>query len=1055
MADARDAHLRLSEAEAKAHEPIAIVGMGCRYPGGVASPEDLWQLVSSAGDGITPFPTDRGWDLETLFDPDTDRPGTSHVHEGGFLHDAAEFDAELFGISPREALAMDPQQRLLLETSWEALERAGINPHSLRGSATGVFAGLMYHDYASRLSGVPKDVEGFLANGNAGSVFSGRISYVFGFEGPAVTLDTACSSSLVSLHLACHALRTGECGMALAGGVTVMAAPTTFVEFSRQRGLAADGRCKPFAEAADGTAWAEGAGVLVLERLSEAQRLGHQVLAVISGSAVNQDGASNGLSAPNGPSQQRVIRQALKAARIPASEVDVVEAHGTGTRLGDPIEAQALLATYGQGREGAEPLWLGSVKSNFGHTQAAAGVAGVIKMVMALRAGELPRTLHVGEPSSHVDWDAGSVRLLTEERPWPRADHPRRAGISSFGISGTNAHVILEEPPAASGGDTGDGDGQENGTASDEATTDLSAMPVVPWVLSGRNAQSVRAQTERLAAFLGERDHSPVDVGFSLATTRAVLEHRTVVLGTDGAAPLTGLTDPVGGDAVISGAVTDGRTGWMFTGQGSQRIGMGRELYDRFPVFARVLDEVCGCLDAELAGGPGFGVPVREVLFAAEGSAEAALLEGTGYAQTSLFAVQVALVELLRSWGMGPDVVLGHSIGEFVAAYVAGVFELADAARLVAGRARLMQGLPSGGAMAAIEGAEAEVADILGGVPEGERATVAAVNGPTAVVVSGGEDVVERVMAVARERGRRVSRLRVSHAFHSPLMEPMLAEFAEIAAGVAYRQPVLPAVSTVSGQLVGAADWATPEYWVRQIHEPVRFHRALETTTTEQGVTRLLEIGPDPVLTALAQTAVDSVVASTLRKGRGEPETVLSAVAEMFVRGSQVDWPAMFAGTGARRVDLPTYAFRRQRYWLDAARPVTDARGLGLGVAEHPLFGAAVSVAGSDAVLLTSRLSVRSHPWLADHVVAGSVLVPGTVFVELAVQAGDRVGCDRVEELTLQAPLVLPEDGAVQVQLSIDGAEDGRRALRVYSRPEEADAEQPWTVHATGVLVAG
>nr|WP_257231509.1 type I polyketide synthase [Streptomyces sp. Rer75] len=1020
----------------------------------MTSPEDLWRLVSSAGDGITPFPTDRGWDLETLFDPDTDRAGTSHVREGGFLHDAAEFDAELFGISPREALAMDPQQRLLLETSWEALERAGINPHSLRGSATGVFAGLMYHDYTSRLSGVPKEVEGFLANGNAGSVFSGRISYVFGFEGPAVTLDTACSSSLVSLHLACHALRTGECGMALAGGVTVMAGPTTFVEFSRQRGLAADGRCKPFAEAADGTAWAEGAGVLVLERLSEAQRLGHPVLAVISGSAVNQDGASNGLSAPNGPSQQRVIRQALKAARIPASEVDVVEAHGTGTRLGDPIEAQALLATYGQGRDGAEPLWLGSVKSNFGHTQAAAGVAGVIKMVMALRAGELPRTLHVGEPSSHVDWDAGSVRLLTEERPWPRAEHPRRAGISSFGISGTNAHVILEEPPAASGGDSGDG--QESGIASDEATTDLSAMPVVPWVLSGRSAQAVRAQAGRLAAFLGERDHSPVDVGFSLATTRAVLEHRTVVLGADGAAPLTGLTDPAGEHpAAISGAVTDGRTGWMFTGQGSQRIGMGRELYGTFPVFKRTLDEVCGFLDAELAGGPGFGVSVREVLFAAEGSAEAALLDRTGYAQPSLFAVQVALVELLRSWGMGPDVVLGHSVGEFVAAYVAGVFGLGDAARLVAGRARLMQALPAGGAMAAVEGEEAEVSEILRGLPDSQRVAVAAVNGPTSVVVSGDEDAVERVMEVARERGRRVSRLRVSHAFHSPLMEPMLAEFADIAASITYRQPVLPAVSTVSGQLVGAADWATPEYWVRQIHEPVRFHRALETTTSEQGATRLLEIGPDPVLTALAQTAVDSAVASTLRKGRGEAETVLSAVAEMFVRGAQVDWPAMFAGTGARPVDLPTYAFQRQRYWLDAAQPVTDARGLGLGAAGHPLLGASVAVAGSDAVLLTSRLSVRSHPWLADHVVAGSVLVPGTVFVELAVQAGDRVGCARVEELTLQAPLVLPEDGAVQVQLSIDGGEDGRRALRVYSRVEEAEAEQPWTLHATGALAAG
>ncbi|EFL20775.1 modular polyketide synthase [Streptomyces himastatinicus ATCC 53653] len=1052
--DLRETRQRLREAEAKDHEPIAIVGMGCRYPGGVSSPESLWELVDSAGDGITGFPADRGWDLEALFDPDPDRAGTSYAREGGFLHDAAEFDAELFGISPREALAMDPQQRLLLETSWEALERAGIDPLSLRGSSTGVFAGLMYHDYASRLQVAPEEIEGFLGNGNAGSIFSGRIAYVFGFEGPAVTVDTACSSSLVSLHWACQALRAGECGMALAGGVTVMSTPSTFVEFSRQRGLASDGRCKSFADSADGTGWAEGAGVVVLERLSDARRLGHPVLAVVRGSAVNQDGASNGLTAPNGPSQQRVIRQALSSARLSASEVDVVEAHGTGTRLGDPIEAQALLATYGQARSENEPLWLGSVKSNIGHTQAAAGVAGLTKMVMALRAERLPRTLHVNEPSTQVDWTAGAVQLLGEARRWPKGERLRRAGVSSFGISGTNAHIIIEEAPEF--------ELQPEPDVAEEPPSGQS-LPVVPWVLSGRGERAVRAQAERLAGFLdtaeGVADCSAADVGYSLATSRAVLDHRAVVLGGDLEDLRSGVAELAdGGASVVSGVVSDGRTGWMFTGQGSQRLGTGRELYGVFPVFAKALDEVCGFLDAELAGGSGFEHPVREVLFAAEGSAEAALLDRTGYAQSALFAVQVALVELLRSWGVGPDVVLGHSVGEFVAAYVAGVFELADAARLVAGRARLMQALPSGGAMAAVEGAEAEVAEILSGLPEGERATVAAVNGPTSVVVSGGEDVVERVMAVARERGRRVSRLRVSHAFHSPLMEPMLAEFAEIAASVAYRQPVLPAVSTVTGEPVGEEDWATADYWVDQVRRPVRFHDALETATGTQSVSRLLEVGPDPVLTALAKAASDVTVVSALRKGRPEAETVLGAVAEVFVRGAKIDWAAVFAGTGARRVDLPTYAFQRQRYWLEASRPVTDARGLGLGAAEHPMLGAAVTVAGSDAVLLTGRLSVSSHPWLADHAVAGSVLVPGTMFVELAVQAGERVGCERVEELTLQAPLVLPEQDALQVQLSIDstgGTEEGRRAVRVYSRPEDAAAEEPWTLHATGTLISG
>ncbi|MDG9715512.1 type I polyketide synthase [Streptomyces sp. DH24] len=994
-------------------EPIAIVGMGCRFPGGVDSPEALWELVASGGEGVSGFPVDRGWDLAGLFG-DTG-PGTSSAREGGFLHDAAEFDAGLFGISPREALAMDPQQRLLLETSWEALERAGVDPLSLRGSRTGVFAGLMYHDYHARLHSVPSEVEGLLANGNAGSVFSGRVAYVFGFEGPAVTVDTACSSSLVALHLACQSLRSGECDAALAGGVTVMATPATFVEFSRQGGLASDGRCKAFGEGADGTGWSEGAGVLVLMRLSEARRLGRPVLAVVRGSAVNQDGASNGLTAPNGPSQQRVIRQALANARLAPSDVDAVEAHGTGTRLGDPIEAQALLATYGR-EDRDEPLWLGAVKSNLGHTQAAAGAAGVIKMVMALRAERLPRTLHADEPSSHVDWSSGAVELLTQERAWRRGERPRRAGVSSFGISGTNAHVIIEEPPASREvrpGPAGAG------------------LPVVPWVVSARGAEALRAQSERLASV----DADPLDVGLSLAATRAALEHRAVVLGGDLPGLRAGLAEPT-----VTGSVVDGRTAWMFTGQGSQRPGMGRELYEAFPAFAAALDEVCELLDAEL----GLERPLKEALFE---DSRAGALDDTGYAQPALFAVQVALVALLRSWGMAPEVVLGHSVGEFAAAHAAGVFDLSEAVRLVAARARLMRALPEGGAMAAVEADEAEV---TGRLPDG--AVIAAVNGPTSVVVSGDEDAVEAVLERARAAGRRATRLRVSHAFHSPLMEPVLAGFTEVASQVTYRPPRVAAVSTVTGAALDQDDWTTPAYWAEQIVRPVRFHDALGAAAS-QGANRFLEIGPDPVLTALAADA--PVAAATLRTDRPEPEALLTAVAELFVRGTRVDWAAVFDGTGAREVPLPTYAFQRRRYWLDAPRTAVDAGGLGLTAAEHPLLGAAVPVAGSDAVLLTARLSVADHPWLADHVVAGSVIVPGTALLELALAAADRVGCDRVDDLTLQAPLVLPETDAVQIQLGIEAPDAaGRRPLSVYGRADTT-TDDHWTLHATGVLAPG
>ncbi|HWN63083.1 MAG TPA: type I polyketide synthase, partial [Streptosporangiaceae bacterium] len=888
--------------------------------GGVASPEDLWQLVSEGTDAISGLPGNRGWDLGALYDPDPDHLGTSTTRFGGFLHDAADFDPAFFGMSPREALATDPQQRLLLEACWEAIERAGIDSASLRGSPTGVFAGVMYSDYAAVLSG--GGFEGHQGSGTAPSIASGRVAYSLGLEGPAVTVDTACSSSLVAVHWAMQALRAGECSLALAGGVTVMSTPTALIEFSRQRGLAPDGRCKAYSDGADGVGWAEGVGMLVLERLSDARRNGHRVLAAVPGSAVNSDGASNGLTAPNGPAQQRVIQRALASAGLSASDIDVVEGHGTGTTLGDPIEAQALLAVYGQDRE--RPLLLGSVKSNIGHTQAAAGVAGIIKMVMAINHGTVPQTLHVGQPSSHVDWSAGLVEPVTAQVQWPAVGRPRRAGVSSFGFSGTNAHVILEQVP--------DDHAQEPPPRPDDRPAPL----VIPWAVSAKSRGALRDQAARLYSYVAAHpDLDPGEIGLALATTRTSFDQRAVVLG-DREILLRSLA-ALAADKPAAGVIAGetggaGRCAMLFAGQGGQRARMGRELYHGFGAFAEALDAITAELD------PLLDRPLRDVLFAEEGTAEAELLDQTGWTQPALFAVEVALFRLLGSLGVQPDFVLGHSVGEIAAAHVAGVFALPDAARLVAARARLMHALRPAGAMISLRATEEEVAPLLDG--RGDEVCLAAVNGPASVVIGGEESATLEIAARFEAQGRKVRRLRVSHAFHSPLMEPMLADLSLVARELTYRPPSIAVVSALTGRRADADELCSPDYWTRQARHTVRFADGLRALSAS-GVATFVELGPDGALSALVdetlgeESEVDSV--PLLRPERSEEWSVTRALARLHVRGAAVDWRAFFAGTGTRAVELPTYAFQRRAYWPER-RTVTAEPAA--GVPDTQLWGA-------------------------------------------------------------------------------------------------------------------
>ncbi|MFJ2116336.1 type I polyketide synthase, partial [Streptomyces sp. NPDC087850] len=907
---------------------------------------------------------------------------------------------------------------------------------------------VMYHDYATRILQAPEEVEGYLGNGNAGSIASGRVAYTLGLEGPAVTVDTACSSSLVTLHLAAQSLRQGECSMALAGGVTVMATPGVFTEFTRQRGLAEDGRCKAFAAAADGTGWGEGVGMLLLERLSDAERNGHPVLAVVRGSAINQDGASNGLTAPNGPSQQRVIRQALANARLTTADVDLVEAHGTGTRLGDPIEAQALLATYGQDRPEDQPAWLGSVKSNIGHTQAAAGVAGVIKSVMAMRYGILPASLHVDEPTPQVDWSTGAVELLTQARPWPATGRPRRAAVSSFGASGTNAHVILEQAAGTGLAQRGE--------------PDTAPVQVVAWPISGRDGQALREQALQLGALVGaDASLRAVDVGYSLVSTRSSFEHRAVVVGRDRDELLAGVDALVSGEAaahLVTGrapAEGAGRVAFVFPGQGSQWIGMGLDLADQSPVFAAALEE---CGQALAAYVDWDGRSLYEVLRQADGAPS---LERVDVVQPALWAVMVALAAVWRSYGIRPDAVIGHSQGEIAAACVAGVLSLGDGARVVAVRSRAITTLAGEGQMVSVPLSETDTVELIRPWADSGQIAVAAVNGPVSTVVSGDSPAVEALLELLAAQEIRARRIPVDYASHSPQVARIRDELLRVLDGVTPRAGTVPLFSTVTGQWLGGTVMDA-DYWYRNLRETVRFEEGIRALADE-GWGVFVEASPHPVLTVGMQETLEAldhrgVVTGSLRRQEGGLDRLLVSLAQVHTHGGTLDWTTVFTGTGAARVDLPTYPFQRRRYWLEATANVPgDLSAAGLRTLEHPLLTGVVDLAEGERTVFTGRLSVATHPWLADHAVFGSVLLPGTGFVELALAAGQYTGFGHLDELTVHAPLVLPERGAVHIQLVLAGADDlGRRALTVHSRPEGGAGEQAWTRHATGALaVAG
>ncbi|ADG80058.1 Acyl transferase OS=Tsukamurella paurometabola (strain ATCC 8368 / DSM / CCUG 35730 / CIP 100753/ JCM 10117 / KCTC 9821 / NBRC 16120 / NCIMB 702349 / NCTC 13040) OX=521096 GN=Tpau_3477 PE=4 SV=1 [Tsukamurella paurometabola] len=960
-----------------ADDPIVIVSMACRLPGGVDSPEALWSALTDEIDMVGPFPDDRGWDF-SRYDPDPAVPGTYYVEGGGFLYDCADFDPAPFSLSPREALAMDPQHRLLLETSWEAFERAGIDPTALRNELGGVYVGASYNDYGSRSGTAAPELEGYLALGSASSVLSGRISYTYGLQGPSLTVDTACSSSLVALHMAAESVRQGECDFALAGGTSVMSTMDTFIEFSRQRVISRDGRCRAFSRDADGAGWAEGVAVVVLERRSRAVALGHPILAEIAGSAVNSDGASNGLTAPNGPAQQRVITAALRRSGLRTDDVDVVEAHGTGTPLGDPIEVGALSATYGAGRHPQRPLYLGALKASTGHTQAASGLAGVVKTVLMLTHGTLPRSLHSEDLSDVIDFDG--VAVLQQARPWPEVNRPRRAAVSAFGVSGTNAHVILAQPgtPVPAPSDT-------VAAAPSAATRPIPVSATTAAALT-KAVALVRESADRLGA-----SHDALAAG--LARHRPALAHRAALWK----------------DRLITDVARTPRVGFVFSGQGTQWTGMGEALAQHYPAFAAALDEVAEAFSGLLPK------PLLEILRERD-------IDDTAHAQPAVFAVEVALARLLESFGVTASAVCGHSIGEVAAAHIAGVLSLDHAARLIADRGRLMSDLPAGGIMAAVAAPEDRIVDHLAQrwPDAGTRpVAIAAVNGAAACVLSGPADAVRSVTAEWRDRGVKTTELSVSHAFHSPLMAPMLAEFGATLDELEFHDSTIPVVSSVTG---GTHPVDSADYWSQHVGATVRFADAADRLRSEHAIDTFIEVGPDSRLAALLRTsfsdpgsgaAADLAIVGLMTARTDDIDLFAEALGRLWTRGAPVDLTAQPTAPAVGPQALPTYAFDRSRYWLEATAVPVARSG-------HPILGQRIRLAdGADVYPATIRAADPSLAWIADHTIQGSVIYPGTGLVDLMIAAGTAIDLPVLDELTLRSPVRVTPGSDVELQIRI------------------------------------
>lgn len=980
---------RNTQGRGSINEPVAVIGVGCRFPGDIDGPERLWDFLTEKKCAITAYP-DRGFTNAGTF-----------AESGGFLKDVAGFDNRFFDIPPDEALRMDPQQRLLLEVSWEALEHAGIIPESLRLSRTGVFVGVSSTDYVRLVSASAQQKSTIWDNtGGSSSIIANRISYFLDIQGPSIVIDTACSSSLVAVHLACRSLSTWDCDIALVGGTNVLISPEPWGGFREAGILSQTGCCHAFDKSADGMVRGEGCGVIVLQRLSDARLEGRRILAILTGSAVNQDGKSNGIMAPNPSAQIGVLENACKSARVDPLEIGYVEAHGTGTSLGDRIEAHALGMVFGRKRPGSGPLMIGSIKPNIGHLEGAAGIAGLIKAVLMVERGSLLPSGGFTEPNPAIPFTELGLRVVDELQEWPVvAGRPRRAGVSSFGFGGTNAHVIVEEAGSV-GADTVSGRADVGG----------SGGGVVAWVISGKTASALAAQAGRLGRYVRARPAlDVVDVGYSLVSTRSVFDHRAVVVGQTRDELLAGLAGVVAGRpeaGVVCGVGKPaGKTAFVFAGQGSQWLGMGSELYAAYPVFAEALDAVVDELDRHLR------YPLRDVIWGHDQD----LLNTTEFAQPALFAVEVALYRLLMSWGVRPGLVLGHSVGELAAAHVAGALCLPDAAMLVAARGRLMQALPAGGAMFAVQAREDEVAPMLG-----HDVSIAAVNGPASVVISGAHDAVSAIADRLRGQGRRVHRLAVSHAFHSALMEPMIAEFTAVAAELSVGLPTIPVISNVTGQLV-ADDFASADYWARHIRAVVRFGDSVRSAHCA-GASRFIEVGPGGGLTSLIEASLaDAQIVSvpTLRKDRPEPVSVMTAAAQGFVSGMGLDWASVFSGYRPKRVELPTYAFQHQKFWLAPAPSVSDPTAAGqIGASD-----------GGAELLASSGFAAR-----------------------LAGRSADEQLAAAIEVVCEHAAAVLGRDGAAGLDAGQAFADSGFNSLSAVELRNRLTAVTAVTLPATAIF---